>query len=55
MFEKPAFREEVLQKIPLGHVGHVDDVAAAVSYLVGPGARMVTGTSLVVDGGWTAV
>ena len=55
MLEEAAFREEVLSKIPLGHVGHVDDVAAAVSYLVSPGARMVTGTSLVVDGGWTAV
>ena len=55
MLEEAAFREEVLSKIPLGRVGHVDDVAAAVSYLVSPGARMVTGTSLVVDGGWTAV
>jgi NAD(P)-dependent dehydrogenase (short-subunit alcohol dehydrogenase family) len=55
MLEQPAFRDEVLSKIPLGHVGHVDDVAAAVSYLVSPGARMVTGTSLVVDGGWTAL
>jgi NAD(P)-dependent dehydrogenase (short-subunit alcohol dehydrogenase family) len=55
MLEQPAFRREVLSKIPLGHVGRVDDVAAAVRYLVSADARMVTGTSLVVDGGWTAL
>ena len=54
MFEQHSFKQEVLSKIPLGHVGHVDDVAEAVAYLVSPGSRMVTGTSLVVDGGWTA-
>lgn len=54
MFEQNSFKQEVLSKIPLGHVGHVDDVAEAVAYLVSTGARMVTGASLVVDGGWTA-
>jgi NAD(P)-dependent dehydrogenase (short-subunit alcohol dehydrogenase family) len=32
----------------------MDDIAAAVLYLASPGASLVTGTSLVVDGGWTA-
>lgn len=37
-----------------GDFGEPEDVAAAVSYLAGPGARFVTGTVLTVDGGWTA-
>ena len=40
--------------IPLGRIGQPDDVAAAVVYLASPAASMVTGTSLLVDGGWTA-
>ena len=40
--------------IPLGILGRVDDVTAAVLYLASPGARLVTGHSLLVDGGWTA-
>jgi NAD(P)-dependent dehydrogenase (short-subunit alcohol dehydrogenase family) len=54
MFEDPAFKESVLRNVPLGHIGTVDDVAAAVLYLASPAAAMVTGTSLRVDGGWTA-
>ncbi len=52
--EDPDFRESILERIPLGEMGHVDDVAAAVRYLASPGARLVTGSSLKVDGGWTA-
>jgi hypothetical protein len=52
--EDPAWRERVLSRIPLGHVAEVEDVAAAVLYLASPAARMVTGHSLLVDGGWTA-
>ncbi|MFT3964272.1 MAG: SDR family oxidoreductase [Sphingobium sp.] len=54
MFEDSAFAEMVQRNIPLGHVGRVEDVAAAALYLASPGARMVTGHSLLVDGGWTA-
>lgn len=53
-FEKPGFREFVLDRIPLGHVGTIADVAAAVVYLASPAASMVTGSCLKVDGGWTA-
>lgn len=52
--DDPGFRDSILARIPLGEMGHVDDVAAAVSYLASPGARLVTGSSLKVDGGWTA-
>ena len=54
MFADPAFRDFVLGSIPLGRLGTTEEVAAAVVYLCSPAAAMVTGTSLVVDGGWTA-
>jgi len=54
MLDDPVFSRFVLDMIPLGEVGTVDDVAAAVLYLSSRGARMVTGHSLLVDGGWTA-
>jgi NAD(P)-dependent dehydrogenase (short-subunit alcohol dehydrogenase family) len=49
--EKRAF---LFSKIPLGHLAEIEDIAAAVAYLASPAARMVTGTCLKVDGGWTA-
>ena len=55
MFEDDTFRREVLAKIPLNRIGKVDDVAAAVLYLASPASNMVTGHSLRVDGGWTAI
>lgn len=54
MFDDPEFRDFVLGMIPLGRLGTPADVAAAVLYLCSPAAGMVTGTSLVIDGGWTA-
>jgi NAD(P)-dependent dehydrogenase (short-subunit alcohol dehydrogenase family) len=54
MLAKPEFRAFVDTMIPLGRIGKPEDVAAAVLYLVSPAASMVTGTSLLVDGGWTA-
>jgi NAD(P)-dependent dehydrogenase (short-subunit alcohol dehydrogenase family) len=53
-FENPAWRERILSRIPLGRVGEVEDVAAATVYLASPAAAMVTGHTLLVDGGWTA-
>ncbi len=49
-----AFSEYVRAKIRLPRLGQIEDVAAAVLYLASPAAKMVTGTSLLVDGGWTS-
>lgn len=54
MLADPDFRDFVNRMIPLGQTAKPEDVAAAVAYLAGPGGAMVTGTSLLVDGGWTA-
>jgi len=54
MLDKPEFKSFVLERIPLGHMGEIKDVAAAVLYLAAPASALVTGTSLKVDGGWTA-
>jgi NAD(P)-dependent dehydrogenase (short-subunit alcohol dehydrogenase family) len=48
------FREDLLARIPLGRVGEPVDVAGAVVYLASPAASLVTGTTLLIDGGWTA-
>ena len=56
MFDaRPDFHAEVLERTPLGRLATPDEVAAAVVFLAGPGAAMVTGHALTVDGGWTAV
>jgi NAD(P)-dependent dehydrogenase (short-subunit alcohol dehydrogenase family) len=52
--EKPEFEKWVTDRIPAGKVGQPEDVAAAVVFAASPGAALVTGTSLLVDGGWTA-
>ncbi len=54
MLAEPEFRAFVERMIPMGRVGTPEDVARAVLYLAGPGAGLVTGHSLVIDGGWTA-
>ncbi len=52
--DQPEFLADVLERIPVGRVGSTTDVAGAVIYLASPGAGLVTGSVLVVDGGWTA-
>ncbi|MEM6899983.1 MAG: SDR family oxidoreductase [Pseudomonadota bacterium] len=54
MLADSKFADFVKQMIPLGQIAQPKDVADAVAYLAGPGREMVTGHSLVIDGGWTA-
>lgn len=51
--DDPAYLADVVDRIPMGHVGTIADVAGAVVYLASDAAAMITGTVLPVDGGWT--
>ena len=53
--KNPEFRKMALEKILMGRLAEPNEIAAAVVYLSSDAARMVTGHTLVVDGGWTAV
>jgi 2-deoxy-D-gluconate 3-dehydrogenase len=55
MFENKDFYDDVIRRIPMGRLGTPEDVVGAVVYLSSPAADMVTGHTLLVDGGWTAV
>jgi NAD(P)-dependent dehydrogenase (short-subunit alcohol dehydrogenase family) len=53
-FENKAFREEVLSKIKLGRLGQLDELTGAVVFLASDASSLMTGSALVLDGGWTA-
>lgn len=53
-FADETFKASVLAKIKLGRLGQVQDLMGAVVYLASDASALVTGTSLMVDGGWTA-
>jgi NAD(P)-dependent dehydrogenase (short-subunit alcohol dehydrogenase family) len=52
--DDPTTRKWILDRIPLGRVGTSEEVASAIVFLASPAAALVTGSSLLVDGGWTA-
>lgn len=53
-FENPVFKESVLSKIKLGRLGTVEDLMGAIVFLASDASSLMTGSSLVMDGGWTA-
>lgn len=54
MFADTAFRGYVESRIALGRLGKLEDIMGAVVFLASDAAAMVTGSALMVDGGWTA-
>lgn len=54
MFEDTEFYQEILNKIPLGRLGEEKDVMGAVIFLASSAANLITGHTLLVDGGWVA-
>ncbi|MDA8757610.1 SDR family oxidoreductase [Candidatus Pelagibacter bacterium] len=53
-FKNKKFKNKMVKNIPLGRVAKESDVATAVAFLAAESSEMITGTSLIVDGGWTA-
>ena len=54
MFEAPDFRRWVCDRIALGRVGQVSEIMGAVVFLAGDAASLMTGSALMLDGGWSA-
>lgn len=53
-FDQPGFLESVIANIPLGRLGQLEDMMGPVVFLASPASSLVTGSALMVDGGWTA-
>ena len=53
-FKNNKFKKLVLGKIPMGKVATESDIATTVCFLASPASSMITGTSIIIDGGWTA-
>ena len=49
------FKNDTLKKIPMGKFAELSDVATAVTFLASDSSKMITGTSILIDGGWTAI
>ncbi len=54
MFKDPSFKQYVLDNIPLGRMAYPEEIGAAVLFLASDMAAMITGHTLLVDGGWSA-
>ena len=50
-----SFKNETLNKIPMRKFAQLSDVATAVAFLASDSSKMITGTSILIDGGWTAI
>lgn len=53
-FAETAFQEEVLKKIKLGRLGQVQDIVGAAVFLASDASALITGSPIMIDGGWTA-
>ena len=53
-FKNKKFKQQVLESIPLGRVAQENDVSTAVAFLAADSSNSITGTSFMVDGGWTS-
>jgi NAD(P)-dependent dehydrogenase (short-subunit alcohol dehydrogenase family) len=53
-FQDAAFKENVLSRIKLGRIGQVEDLMGAVVFLASAASSLMTGSAMLVDGGWTA-
>ncbi len=55
MFENPEFYTFVMDRILMGRLGKISDITGSVVFLASPASALITGASLTIDGGWTAV
>ncbi len=53
-FQNEVFRKDTLARIKLGRLGQLEDLTGAIVFMASDASALMTGTSLVVDGGWTA-
>jgi NAD(P)-dependent dehydrogenase (short-subunit alcohol dehydrogenase family) len=53
-FADPVFRKDALSRIPMGRIGQLDEIMGAIVFLASPASGLITGSSLTIDGGWTA-
>ena len=53
-FQNEAFRKDTLSRIKLGRLGQLDDLTGAIVFLASDASALMTGSSMVIDGGWTA-
>jgi NAD(P)-dependent dehydrogenase (short-subunit alcohol dehydrogenase family) len=53
-FENEAFRKDTLSRIKLGRLGQLEELTGAIIYLASDASTLMTGSSMVIDGGWTA-